>query len=311
MTWTMKIHNKMKKQLNMCELSVHNGKVILIDSDKCYDKKMGKMLKTNDNKYVSKKVINNKKNKLYWRHLYSYLPWETIELINQMIYKYKMKSEILGIENVVYFHKNYNMENLIKEVYDLSLQNISFSNNYIEYERRMKEVKKEEWIEVDINKEDIFECVDFEKKIKFWKNRHIRFNERIRDTNTKSKKLQKYIKSLSIKHFSMDQYCCGIMGNGDLCGCESSEKIMIDRDYFNDQINPITFSDNCWYYYNNSDVRYMTNKDKERKKIELSLCKRHYNKYDKMNKKQLDNEVEKIYNKMGYGLRNGYMCKTC
>ena len=30
-----------------------------------------------------------------------------------------------------------------------------------------------------------------------------------------------------------------------------------------------------------------------------------------MNKKQLDNEVEKIYNKMGYKLQNGYMCKTC
>jgi hypothetical protein len=317
MDWINNITNKLNKQNGMCELSIHNGKVILMDSSKVYDKKVGKMLKTNDNKYVSKKVINNKKNKLYWRHLYSYLNEECIELINQMIYQYKMKSEVLGIENIIYFNRNYELEEIVSEVYDCGVSyrqlgrgwNWNNPNDRIEWNRRQLLQKKEDWIDIDIKKEDIFETDNRDKKIDFWKNKHIRFNERIRDTNKQSKSLQKSFKSkYDIKWFSMSRYCNGLMNNGEICGCESSEKKMIDRDYFNNQINPITFGEDSCNYTN---LRYMRNKDRNRKKIELSLCKRHYNKYDKMNKKQLDKEVEKIYNKMGYGLQNGYLCKVC
>lgn len=306
MTWKMEIHNKMKKQLNMCELSIHNGKVILIDSDKCYDKKMGKMLKTNDNKYVSKKVINNKKNKLYWRHLYSYLNEESIGLINQYIYKYKMKSEVLGIENIVYFNKNYDIENIVKEIYDCSLYNISYANNKIEYEKRMKKRMKEDWIEVDIEKDNIFKSYNEDKRIHFWKNNRLQFNQNIRDKNTKSKKIQKNSGGYcGIKYFDMFKYCNGIMGNGDLCGCESSEKLNIDRDYFNDNINHSSFNENGGEKCNRFKNSRLRNK------VELSLCKIHYNKYNKMNEKKLNNEVDKIYKKMGYELQNGYLCKIC
>jgi len=272
MSWIGNITDTINKQNGMCELSIHNGKVILIDSDKVYDRKVGKMLKTNDNKYVSKKVINNKKNKLFWRHIYSYLNEESIELINQMIYQYKMKSAVLGIENVVWFGR-------------------SFHN------------RMEDWLEVEFRKEDIFNCGDRDKRIDFWRKRHIRFNQNIRDKNTKSKNIQKNINGC-IKYFSMDQYCCGIMGNGDLCGCESNETLNTDRDYFNNQINKISFSeDSCIYTRRNGERR--------RNNTKISLCKRHYNKYEKMNDKTYNREVDKIYKKMGYELQNGYMCKSC
>ena len=103
----------------------------------------------------------------------------------------------------------------------------------------------------------------------------------------------------------MFNYCCGVMNNGDLCGCEYSEKLNIDRDYFNDNINHSTFNENgkekCNRFKNNRSRNY----------TKLSLCKRHYNKYEKMNKKDYYNEVDKIYKKMGYEVKNGYMCKIC
>ena len=305
MTWINNITNKINKQNDMCELSIHNGKVILIDSSKVYDKKVGKMLKTNDNKYISKKVINNKKNKLYWRHLYSYLNEECISLINQMVYQYKMKNEVLRIENIVYFHKNYFVENMVKEIYELSLNGLSYKDNREEYDKIKNRMEEEEWIEVDMYKEDIFN----KKEINFWRDSHIKFNENIKDTNKQSKSLQKSIKNkYHLSWFDMTGYCGGLMNNGDICGCKSYEKIMIDRDYFNNQINKITFGENSCKYTN---LTYMRDTDRDRKKIELSLCRKHKTKYDKMNKKQLNNEVERIYNKMGYGLQNGYLCKTC
>lgn len=307
MSWIGNITDTIIKQNDMCELSIHNGKVILMDSSKVYDKKVGKMLKTSDNKYVSKKVINNKKNKLFWRHLYSYLNEESIELINQMIYQYKMKSEVLGIENIVYFGRNYFLEEIVGEVYDCSRNgrngwNMNNSEEMVEYQRRKELQEKEDWIDIDIKKEDLFNSDNQDKKIDFWKKRHINFNQNIRDTNTKSKNIQKNT-SGNLVWFRMGRYCNGIMGNGDLCGCESSETLNMDRDYFNNQINQITFSEDSGRYTRNTGRRRHTTK--------LSLCRRHYNKYEKMNDKTYKKEVDKIYKKMGYELQNGYMCKSC
>jgi hypothetical protein len=316
MDWKMNITNKLTKQLNMCELSIHNGKVILIDTDKCYDKKVGKMLKTNDNKYISRKVINNKNNKLYWRHLYSYLPSECVEDINKMIYEWKMKNQVLNINMNIFYNVDYQSKDIVSEIYDCGTSyrqvgrswDWSNESEKIEFRRRQELQEKEDWISVDIEKQDIFNCSDRDKRIDFWKNRHIRFNERVRDTNKQSKKLQKNIgnSSWDIKYFSMNSYCCGLMNNGNICGCESSERMLIDREYFNNQINPITFSeDSCNYSRrNNSSVR-------KKSITQIPLCKRHYNKYDKMSKYQYEMEVDKIYRRFGYEIKNGYMCKVC
>ena len=43
----------------------------------------------------------------------------------------------------------------------------------------------------------------------------------------------------------------------------------------------------------------------------FGLCKRHYTKYENMNIKNRDKELIQIYNKMGYKMSNGYMCKIC
>ena len=310
----MNITDKMKKQLNMCELNIHNGKMILIDTNKCYDKKVGKMLKTTDNRYISRKVINNKDNKLYWRHLYSYLPYECIEEINKMIYQYKMKCEVLNINTNIFWNRHYGLEEIVCEIYDCGTTyrqvgrgwNFNNESEKLEFRRRQKLQEKEDWIVVDLEKEDLFNCSDRDKRIDFWKKRHINFNERIRDTNKQSKKLQKNIGSnWNIKYFSMNSYCCGIMNNGEICGYESNERMNINRDYFNTNINPITFSENsCEYSRSRDSIR-------RRSLTQIPLCKRHYKKYDNMSKYQYGMEIDKIYRRFGYELKNGYMCQVC
>lgn len=320
MSWIGNITDTIIKQNEMCELSIHNGKVILMDSSKVYDIKVGKMLKTSDNRYVSKKVINNTKNKLYWRHLYSYLNQESIEMINQMIYQYKMKSEVLRIENIVYFGRNYQLENIVGDIYDCKTTGINpLTNRWgwnmnnlderMECKRREKIQEKEDWIDISINKEDLFNSSKF--KMRFWKNCHIKFNQNIKDTNKKSKHLQKNI-SGDLVWFNMSDYCNGVMGNGDFCGCECNETLNTDRHYFNNQINKISFNEDGGCNMNNRYIGWnWYNDNKNRNNTKISLCKRHYNKYEKMNEKDYCREVDKIYKKMGYELKNGYMCKSC
>lgn len=79
-------------------LYIKNSKVILIDTDKIYNVKVGKMLKTYDNKFISRKVIKNENNKLYYRHIYSLLPDEIITEIQQRIYKYIFQRKVLKID---------------------------------------------------------------------------------------------------------------------------------------------------------------------------------------------------------------------
>ena len=53
--WIENINKINKQQEDMIELNIHNGKIIMLNTDKTYDKKYGTMLKTLDNQYISKK----------------------------------------------------------------------------------------------------------------------------------------------------------------------------------------------------------------------------------------------------------------
>ena len=149
MTWIENINNINNNQDKMVLLNNnHNGKVIFLDSNKVYDTKTGNMLKTGDNKYVSKKVIKNKKNKLVWRHIFSYLNMDNIELINQYIYMDLMKHKVFGIAPKVGMgNYNWDLNSFVEELYDCK---ISWSSDNQETKNRKKKIQEEEyWVEVE------------------------------------------------------------------------------------------------------------------------------------------------------------------
>jgi hypothetical protein len=74
------------------QLSIHNNRLISINTDKVYSNGTSNMLKTLDGKYISRKVINNKDNTLEWRHIFSLLPEELIQIICEDIYRHKWTS---------------------------------------------------------------------------------------------------------------------------------------------------------------------------------------------------------------------------
>lgn len=283
----------------MCELSTHNNKVIFLDTDKVYDKKVGSMLKTNDNKYISRKVIKNKKNKLYWRHIFSYLNEDCLQIINQMIYRHKMKTEVLKIDYNVISSYDYPLNAWVYELYNISRYN----------RQGIQEIFKKE-------EEEDWEIIDIEPAKKclrgFWEKNHIKNNERILKENKSSKKLDKFIKKNSSITFYMDtdkkicknntsirRMCCGLKNNGDLCGNTADYKIdYINKNYYN-----------RWITHN--DIHPKTGVGIHLDGIYLKFCGIHYKKYDKLYIHKYQDELDKIYNKLGYKLHNNYLCKMC
>ena len=79
----------------MSKLAIRNEKVIMIETDKTFAKGTKNMLKTLDNKFISRKVIKNPKHKLYWRHIYSFLPAEILDVIIPEIYRYIYSQKII------------------------------------------------------------------------------------------------------------------------------------------------------------------------------------------------------------------------
>jgi len=289
--------NKYNKQLKMCELSIHKAKLILIDTDKCYDRKVGNMLKTADNKYISKKVIKNKKHKLYWRHLYSYLNEESIELINQMVYEYLMKNQVLKIERIYRFMDGWGWDH----------------NNF-------RNIKDEDlWVNIDVEKRNIFDGANsfdrscsFDDKYATFADKTMSYlNERIRDTNKKSKKIQKYFNQNTCNYFRMSNYCCGIMKNGDFCGCSANENYRIDRDYYHKFINRHCFIDDAQKNSPHWHSQWEITQRRKRYDTELKFCSRHFNQITNMEETAQDEYVDKIYRKFGYELKHGILCKVC
>jgi len=302
MTWEQSCLKRFNEQKNMCQLSRHNNKIILLDTDKVYHNKVGRMLKTNDKKYISRKVIKNNKNKLFWRHIFSYLDNDSIEMINQIINQYKIQKEVLQIAPKIIWNHYVNNTNvwgarsIVEELYGRDV----WGNSY-----RIPE--EEQWQIFDWDKEDI--CG--KEKVCLNLDTIAKISNYVKKNNPKSKKIQKmgyYTK------FFPEHHCCGILGNGDLCGSEIREeenKFQIDSQYHKPQINGLDCYKRERNYGSNSDDTYYIY-DKTQYHTTLSFCGVHYNKYNKMGQKKFSAEiVPEIYNKLGYHLRNGYLCRNC
>ena len=213
MTWIENINNINNNQDKMVLLNNnHNGKVIFLDSNKVYDTKTGNMLKTGDNKYVSKKVIKNKNNKLVWRHIFSYLNMDNIEKINQYIYMDIMKHKVFGIKpSIEYITWDYICSQIVEEVYDCRLDYRLGVNENRELKKQIK--KKEEWVVIE-------------------------YNVKNNATTDRREMLRKNMEKISLKYtnntpyFDISYKCKSLKKNGEFCLNSGGNRLNItDTDY--------------------------------------------------------------------------------
>jgi len=173
------------------------------------------------------------------------------------------------------------------------------------YEESPKE--NDLWVDIDIRDTNVFDVAVRKTHHKYKTFSHKNsayFNERIRDTNKNSKKIQKYFNENTCDYFRMSNYCCGIMKNGDFCGCSAHMSYEIDRDYYHKNINFLYFDDDgCW--------KRRSGSKRDRFKTELKFCRKHHKQITYMNHSAQDEYVDKIYRKFGYELKHGILCKVC
>ena len=304
----------------MTELSIHNNRVIILDTDKIYSIGTKNMIKLKCGNFVSKKVIKNPKNKLTYRHIFSYLNQESIDCILEQVWKHKFSIEVLKIGRMVDWRINpWESSDIVSEVYECGT-NYKYLNGYnYELQEQKRQIhNKEEWVMVDILKTDMFDtksCVLGEDRVFKMKTKQKFFNK-IRTENIGSKSLQKqmdkYNKQFNkcVDYFKMSDYCCGLTSKGELCGITAYSCVEVNRECYNELFNDKMCEDSLdqeeTFTYHNRRSR-----SGRQLRTKFSLCRRHYTKYESMDMKNRSKELTKIYGKMGYKMSNGYMCKIC
>jgi hypothetical protein len=190
MNWIENINLKLMNEDKKIVLNNnHNGRVIFIEDNEC--------------EILDSNYINDKKNKISWRHIYSYLDNNTIEIVNRMVYQSIMKEKILNIHYHISF-SNYlfDMIRIVEDIYDCK---ISHLDSRSERERKQKIIKEESWEFVELEVRDN----TLEHKTTF-----------IRDNKN------------SQLGYSYNFNCKFRKSNGEICNKYGSSKIELEKDYF-------------------------------------------------------------------------------
>lgn len=284
----------------MTELSVHQGKVIFIHTDKV----------------ITKEVIKDTRNKLTWRHLLSYLPEDVIQVINQQVYQFKMTKSVLQIGLYVemdrYTGQEHMLETIVGEVYDCKTW--EYNSSYYrqmdlpqeELQRRRKIQSEEKWIWIDTPEEENIWSrsytlggtgrIDKNTRVQFFRQNKKKLHDVIVKNNPKSKNIQKNTDTNRF-NLCLEYMCKGLLGNGQMCGCGGRHEFIIPREYYKRG-------------YTDSDCHKYFGQDK-RDECWIRLCGRHIKKYEKADKKEKIKMIDQIYKKSGLELKHGYLCKTC
>ena len=197
----------------------HNGRVIFIEDNEC--------------EILDSNYINDKKNKISWRHIFSYLDNNTIEIVNRMVYQSIMKEKILNIHYHISF-SNYlfDMIRIVEDIYDCK---ISHLDNRSERERKQKIMKEESWEFVELEVRDN----TLDNKDKF-----------VRDNR------------YSQLGYSYNWKCKFKKSNGELCGKSGTDTIKLDNDYYSILLG--SKIDCCGIHYNQYN---RMNKHKKKNRI--------------------------------------------
>ena len=167
----------------------HNGKIIFIEDNEC--------------EILDSKYINDKNNKISWRHIFSYLDNETTEIINRMVYQSVMKEKVLNIHNYISFNNYlFDMIRIVEDIYDCRV------NHYDTLDQRIRKQK--------IREQESWEVVEFD----------------IRDNTLSHKDKFKRDNRISQLGYDYNWKCKFKKSNGELCGKSGVDNIKLDTDYY-------------------------------------------------------------------------------
>ena len=237
----------------------HNGRVIFIDDNSC--------------EILDKNYINNKTNKLSWRHMFSYLDSESIEKIMNEIQRDYMKDKVLKIHNHISFN-NYSWENrrIIEQVYNCR---VDWTNQSRELNRQNQEIQdKESWEVVEWNERNGLE-------------------DARRNVVCKSiDKIDKVMKEQDfIKNYDSIRYKCIFRkADGKMCGKSTTEKIRLMFNRHEDK--KLESYTNLWIH-------------------DIDCCGTHNNQYNKLDYNKKIQKIEDTLLGIGYKEKNGILCKVC
>ena len=178
----------------------HNGRIIYIEDNEC--------------EILDKNYINDKNNKITWRHVYSFLDNNCIENIYQFLHRDIMKNVVFKIQPKINFYSHrYEMLRIVEEVYDCQYNHF---DNQEEKRRKRDIVNKESWEFVEWDEVNILG----ESKCQF-----VRKNR---------KKLEK--KYIEVEYRGVNSNCNFKKKNGQLCNKYATTQIKLHEDKYNSLI---------------------------------------------------------------------------
>ena len=197
----------------------HNGKIIFIEDNEC--------------EILDSNYINDKKNKISWRHIFSYLDNETTEIINRMVYQSVMKEKVLNIHNYITFNNHaFDLKRMVEKIYECEINSWDSKS---EKERKRKIMNEESW-----------EVVEFA----------------VRDNTLSNKdKFMRYNRNSQLG-YSYNWSCKFKKSNGEICGKIGTSNINLDKEYYSMLIG--SKLDCCGIHYNQYN---RMNKHKKNEKV--------------------------------------------
>jgi hypothetical protein len=197
----------------------HNGRVIFIEDNEC--------------EILDSKYINDKKNKISWRHIYSYLDNETTEIINRMVYQSVMKEKVLNIHNYITFNNYaFDLRRIVENIYECEVNS---------YDSRSERERKQK-----IQEEESWEVVDFD----------------IRDNTLSNKNKFMLDNRYSRLGYSYNYNCKFKKSTGEVCGKYGTTNINLDKEYYSILMG--SRIDCCGIHYNQYNK---LNKHKKNEKV--------------------------------------------
>ena len=174
----------------------HNGRIIYIEDNDC--------------EILDKNYINDKNNKITWRHIYSLLDNDCIDNIYQFLHKDIMKNVVFKIQpKITFYSHRYELMRIVEELYNCQYNH---NDNQQERSRKRNIVNKESW-----------EIVEWDE-----------VNMLGEETNKMIGKNRKLIedKLIEPKYRCVKSNCNFKKKNGQLCNKYTTETIKLTEDNY-------------------------------------------------------------------------------
>ena len=257
--------------------------------------------------YKSMVIFQDKDKKLYWRHIFSYLPYDIMMEIQDKVYTHLHK--ITYIPKVIrlsyhlfkwdnYTQKYFGDEPFIKS--ELSFQ-LLLRYGLSKFRMGKKNQHLHEYRDSHIIQ---FHIDNFEK-----------YKRDIIQRNNTSSLFKGNM--IDIKSKGYNYVCSGIKKDGKVCGCKG--KMYIEgMNPFEEYDDEIKYKKTCMNLMETQERKHngmnegrILRRTIINRHLQFWFCKIHHKQIQKLNKKDFVEYKRKIYENHGYVDKHGYLCKMC